>query len=107
MRGYFRCLCYCAVLVVPAATSLFGQDTNFPNGPQYLLTGSPLFARPIATPTMTLQDPPLEVGADNAAGVLIAGAENHTVLPPDLAALPKIDLLPIYYGVVPVSDIEI
>lgn len=96
-----------ALLVVSAATLVFSQDTNFPVGPQYLLSGSQLFARPIATPTMQLQDPPLEVGADTATGVLIAGAENHTVLPLNPEALPKIDLLPIYYGVPRPNDIEI
>ncbi|HWO36880.1 MAG TPA: hypothetical protein VNO32_49510 [Candidatus Acidoferrum sp.] len=96
-----------ALLLVSSATLVCGQDTNFANGPQYLMTGSPLFARPIATPSMSLQDAPLEIGADNATGVLISGAENQTVLPPQAVDLPKIDLLPIYYGVVPVSDIEI
>ena len=96
-----------ALLLVSSATLVCGQDTNFANGPQYLMTGSPLFARPIATPSMSLQDAPLEIGADNATGVLISGAENQTVLPPQAVALPKIDLFPIYYGVVPVSDIEI
>jgi hypothetical protein len=105
MRGYFLCLC--ALMVISAATSALGQDTNFANGPQYLMTGSPLFARPISTPSMSLQDLPLDVGAHNATGVLIAGADNQTVLPPQAVALPKIDLFPIYYGVVPVSDIEI
>jgi hypothetical protein len=107
MRGSFLCLCVCTLLVVSATVSAFGQDTNFANGPQYLMTGSPLFARPISTPSMSLQGPPLEVGADTATGVLIAGAENQTVLPPQAVDLPKIDLFPIYYGVVPVSDIEI
>jgi D-serine deaminase-like pyridoxal phosphate-dependent protein len=96
-----------ALLVVSAAGLVFGQDTNFSVGPQYLLTGSPLFARSIATPTMQLQDPPLEVGADTATGILIAGAENHTVLPLNPENPPKIDLLPIYYGVPQPSDIEI
>jgi hypothetical protein len=106
MRGYFLCR-LCVLLVISAATWAFGQDTNFVNGPQYLLTGSPLFARPISTPTMSLQGSPLEVGADNATGVLISGAENQTVLSPQGVNLPKIDLFPIYYGVVAVSDIEI
>jgi len=107
MRGSFLCLWVCTLLVVSATISAFGQDTNFANGPQYLMTGSPLFARPISTPSMSLEDPPLDVGAHNATGVLIAGTENQTVLPPQAVDLPKIDLFPIYYGVVPVSDIEI
>jgi hypothetical protein len=107
MRGSFLCLCVCTLLVVSATVSAFGQDTNFANGPQYLMTGSSLFARSISTPTMSLQGSPLEVGADNATGVLIAGAENQTLLSPQAVNLPKIDLFPIYYGAVPVSDIEI
>jgi hypothetical protein len=102
MRGLLS-----ALLLISAATLVFGQDTNFPVGPQYLLTGSPLFARPITTPTMQLQDPPLEVGADTATGVLIAGAQNKTVLPPNPEDPPQINLLPIYYGVPRSSDIEI
>jgi hypothetical protein len=35
------------------------QDTNFSTGPQYLMTfGSPLFARPIATPSLSLDSLP-------------------------------------------------
>lgn len=35
------------------------QDTNFPVGPQYLITtGSPLFLRPIATPSLSLDASP-------------------------------------------------
>ena len=76
----------------------FGQDTNFPSGPQYLMNGSPLFARSISTPSIALTDSPLQVGASNATGVLIAGAGDQTVLPPAADALPRTDLFPIYYG---------
>jgi hypothetical protein len=91
----------------------FGQDTKFPAGPQYLMNsdslrnGTPWFARPISTPAMSLTDPPLEVGASNATGVLIAGAENQTVVPPSPDALPKADLFPIFYGESTASIIEI
>jgi len=83
------------------------QDTNFATGPQYLAHGSPLFARPISTPTMSLVGPPLEIGASNASDGLIAGAQNRNVLPPNPDALPNIDLFPIYYGALPPSVIEI
>ena len=34
------------------------QDTNFPAGPQYLITfDSPMFARPLATPSLSLNAP--------------------------------------------------
>lgn len=103
----------CMFLVLSAVGIAFGQDTNFPSGPQYLMNtdlvknGSPLFVRSISTPTMSLTDPPLEVGASNATGVLIAGAENQTVLPPNPDALPKMDLLPIFYGSPSAGVIEI
>ncbi|MGA7929945.1 MAG: hypothetical protein WCA20_28605 [Candidatus Sulfotelmatobacter sp.] len=103
----------CMLLVLSALGTALGQDTNFPSGPQYLMnsnlmkSGSLLFARPISTPSMSLAGPPLEVGASDATGVLIAGAVDQNVLPPNPAALPKIDLLPIYYGRPPASVIEI
>jgi hypothetical protein len=56
---------------------------------------------------MSLEAPPLEVGASNATGVLVAGAGNQNVLPPTPDALPKLDLLPLYYGAPPPSDIEV
>jgi hypothetical protein len=97
----------CSMLVLSAFGIAFGQDTNFPSGPQYLMNGSPTFARSISTPSMTLTDPPLQVGASNATGVLIAGAENQTVLPTNPAAQPSIDLFPIFYGTPAASVIEI
>jgi hypothetical protein len=88
----------CMLLTLSTLGIAFGQDTNFPSGPQYLMNGSSLFALPISTPSMTLTGPPLEVGASNATGVLVAGAESQTILPPHSDALPQMDLLPIYYG---------
>ena len=39
------------------------QDTNFSTGPQYLLNDrSPLFLRPIATPSLSLSAPPATTG---------------------------------------------
>jgi len=102
MRGLFLC----PLLIVTAATLCVSQNTNFPDGPQYLLTGSPLLARPIATPSMALKDPPLEVGAHNATAILIAGAGNQTVLPPQAVDLPPINLAPVYYEI-PQSTFEI
>lgn len=104
MRGFFSS----SLIVLLLFAAAFAQDTNFATGPQYLMTqGSPMFARPISTPTMTLSGPPLEVGADNATGILSVGADNQTVLPPLAVALPQIDLFTIYYGVKPASVIEI
>jgi hypothetical protein len=103
----------CAVLVLFALGIAFGQDTNFSSGPQYLMNpdsvknGSTIFARSISTPSISLTGPPLEVGASNATGVLIAGAENQTVLPPNPATAPAVDLLPIFYGRAAAGVIEI
>lgn len=49
--GYLLCL-----LVLTALSC--AQDTNFPVGPQYLITtDSTMFLRPIATPTLSLSEP--------------------------------------------------
>jgi hypothetical protein len=102
----------CMLLVLFAGIAS-GQDTNFSSGPQYLLNseqmknGLSFFARPISTPSMSLEAPPLEIGASNATGTLVAGAGNQNVLTPMPDALPKTDLFPILYGVPPASVIEI
>jgi hypothetical protein len=98
----------CLILALGLAGTAFAQETNFASGPQYLMTtGSAMFARPISTPSTSLSGPPLEVGASDATGVLIAGAATHYELPPVAVVLPKIDLFPIFYGDAPVSDIEV
>jgi hypothetical protein len=96
---------YCVLIVLSAIGMAFAQDTNFATGPQYLMNyGSPLFARPISTPSMSLAGPPPEVGASDATTVLTAGAGNQYVSPPSAVALPKIDFFPIFYGGPPVSE---
>lgn len=101
-----RTCIYCTLIFISAAA--FGQDTNFATGPQYLITtGSPMFARPISTPTLSFASPPLEVGADNATARLTAGAENQTVLLPPADTLPQVDFFYFYYGQPPLSVIEI
>ena len=98
----------CTLLVILAAGVGFAQDTNFASGPQYLMTsGSPMWARPISTPTMSLPTPTLESGASDATGVLIPGAADRTVLPTGAVSEPAIDFYPIFYGVRPPSVIEI
>ncbi len=103
----------CCMLLVLSAGVAFGQDTNFSSGPQYLMNsdlmknGSVLFARPISTPSISLAEPTLEVGASNATGDLIGGAGNQNVLPPTPDALPKMNLFPIFYGAPAAGVIEI
>jgi hypothetical protein len=92
-----------AVLFLSTITLAFGQDTNFSAGPQYLLTGSPLFALSIATPTLAITGPPLETGADTATADLIAGAGNRTEVP---QSPPPPNLYPIYYGEHWVREVE-
>jgi len=92
-----------AVLFLSTITLAFAQNTNFPAGPQYLLTGSPLFALPIATPTLAITGPPPETGADTATADLIAGAGNRTEIPQPPAPP---NLYPIYYGEHWVREVE-
>jgi hypothetical protein len=97
-----------SLIVISAWGVAFAQDTNFATGPQYLMNyGSPLFAQPISTPSMSLAGPPLEVGASNATGRLTAGAENQTVVLPPADALPLVDFFYFYYGTPSLDVIEI
>jgi len=108
MRISRSCLFGCTLLILSTAGIAFSQDTNFATGPQYLMNyGSPLFALPISTPSMSLAGPPPEVGASNATTILTAGAGNQYVAPRSAVALPKIDFFPIFYGGPPASVVEI
>jgi hypothetical protein len=95
------------LLMLSAIGAALGQDTNFATGPQYLVIGSPIFARPISTPSLSLSGPALEVGASSATAGLAAGASIRTVPPPSADALPAVNFFPIYYGPPPASFIEI
>lgn len=85
-------------LVVPAAA----QDTNFSTGPQYLLNGSPLFARPIGTPSLSLETP-LEPPTDHTGSEAAAeqAVENT------LEQLPPLDFSSIYYEPPTAEEIRI
>jgi hypothetical protein len=104
MRVSLCCTLGCTLLVLSALGLAFGQDTNFATGPQYLMQGSPLFARPISTPSLALTGPPLDLGAANATEGLIAGADNRTAPPQSQL---RVDLSPVCYGASPASVIEI
>lgn len=98
----------CILLVLSSVGLAFSQDSNFGSGPQYLMTaGSPYFARPISTPSLSLAGPPLEIGAGNATEGLIAGSENRIVPNSQPDAPPLANLFPIYYGPLPPAMIEI
>ena len=108
----FSCFVFIAIC---AAGSALSQETNFGNGPQYLLSSVPdarsapsnFFVRSISTPSVSLSGPALEVGASNATGDLNAGAEAQTIVVPEAVALPKTDLSSVYYGGHAANVIEI
>jgi hypothetical protein len=105
----------CAFVAIFAAGIALSQDTNFSNGPQYLLSSIPdarsassnFFMRSISTPSVSLSDPALEAGASNATGGLNAGADAQTIAVPEAVALPHADLSSIYYGVPAANVVEI
>jgi len=92
--------CLSVVLVGISAA----QDTNFSVGPQYLVTsGSPLFARPLATPSLSLGEP--LPGIPNLPEIGPA-VENQPYVPnPESPREPN--LLPIYYGYPMISVVEL
>lgn len=80
------------------------QDTNFPVGPQYLMNyGSPLFAAPIATPSLSLEAP-------------LPGIPKLPEIGPEVRDQPYLtnpelqhqaNLFPVYYGYQMISVVEI
>lgn len=79
------------------------QDTNFPAGPQYLLTGSPLLAHPIATPTLWLDSPLPPIPSLPQIGPVV----NDQPYVPNPALPNQPDLFPIYYGYPMPSVVEL
>ena len=92
----FVALIFDALMGIGAA-----QDTNFPAGPQYLMTfDSPLLGRPIATPSLWLDAPLPDIQPLPEIAPVIG---NQPYIPnPALEHQP--DLLPIFYGY-PVSSV--
>jgi hypothetical protein len=94
---------FCCLLFLVGISA--AQDSNFAVGPQYLMNyGSALFARPIATPSLTF---------DSSTATSGMAAENNVSAPESeiVSAVsdfpPQADLFPIYYGVPRVSVIEL
>lgn len=80
------------------------QDTNFPVGPQYLITGdSPMFLHPIATPTLSLSTATVGTSPETSAAPETPSASPAVPTSPDLTR--------VYWGVPETnqrtSDIEI
>jgi len=99
---------FCCLLVLVGVSA--AQDSDFAVGPQYLMNyGSPIFARPIATPSLSLDSSSLDrsaVASETTPQDNVAAAENETVAAaPEF--LPQADLFPIYYGAPRVSFIEL
>jgi hypothetical protein len=86
--SFSAALCVSLALALPSAA----QDTNFSTGPQYLLNGSPLFARPITTPSLSLETP-LDQPTDHTGSEALAeqAVENK------LEQVPPLDFSSIYY----------
>jgi hypothetical protein len=84
----FAALGVLLTLGLPAAA----QDTDFSTGPQYLRNGSPLFARPIGTPSLFLETP-LESPTDHAG----SEAAVEQAMDNKLQQLPPLDFSSIYY----------
>jgi len=54
---------FCSLIALAGIS--VAQDTNFPVGPQYLITSdSPMFLHPIATPTLSLSTPTVGTSSD-------------------------------------------
>lgn len=80
------------------------QDTNFPVGPQYLMTTDSMqFLHPIATPSLSL-NAPLPSGPALPEAETTAETPAYTQNP---ALETQADLFPIYYGYPRVSVVEV
>jgi len=95
--------CLFFALVSISAAQDTAQDTNFPVGPQYLLTGSPLLARSIATPTLSLETPLPPIPDLPEIGPVI-GTQPY-ISNPELWH--QADLFPVYYGYPMASVVEL
>ena len=92
----------CLLLLVTASAA--AQDTSFSAGPQYLLTGSPMLARPLTTPSISL-DAPLPPVPQSSIPV----PESATEVPSPASSQPQPppDLFSIYYGPPTASVVEL
>jgi len=74
-----------ALVLLPVLAGIcFAQETNFPVGPQYLITnGTPLTIRPIATPSLSLGEAHPFAADVNATGQLAEEAPSMPSAPND------------------------
>jgi hypothetical protein len=99
------CVCACCLFLLAGICS--AQDTNFPVGPQYLMTfGSPQFARPIATPSLSFETPFPEAGTSEPSAVQVPTEQYQAIS--QILDLQRQQYLPsVYWGIPVVSVIEI
>jgi hypothetical protein len=89
------------LFVAVVAGSAFAQDARVSRGVEYVVPAYVVpWGQSISTPTMTLDNPVLEVGARNATEGNIAGATNATLSQQSVPAV--VDYPSIYYGYRPV-----
>jgi hypothetical protein len=90
------------LLLVLAATGIAtAQDTNFPTGPQYLVTvASPLFLHSIATPSLNLDTPLPSVPPPVTESNVIGSSEPVSVPGPE-------SLARVYWGGPTESEVEL
>src|ERR1700737_4560375 len=94
---------FCCLLVLVGVSA--AQDSNFPVGPQYLMNyGSPIFARPIATPSLSLDTP--VVASETISRGNVPAPDNEIVAAVS-EVLSQVNLFPIYYGTPRVSVSEL
>ena len=91
------------LLLIPLGVAA-AQSTNFPIGPQYLITtDSTLFLRPIATPSLSLGEAPASTTGSTRTG---AATSNYSYAPnPELQH--QANLFPIYYGYPRTEEVEL
>jgi hypothetical protein len=93
-------------LLLTVAGSSAAQETNFPVGPQYLITsGSPLFLQPIATPSLLFGSGLPAPSAVSAKAT--ADEETVAVVAAVVETQRQIALPSIYYGLPRVNVVEI
>lgn len=93
---------FCMILVVLGISSAQQSDSNFPSGPQYLITGSPDFARSLQTPSLSLDAPLPGIPALPEVGPVVT--DQPYVSNPELQ---QPNLFPIYYGYPQVDVVEL
>lgn len=104
-------LTFCVLL--PLSAISFAQDTNFPVGPQYLITtADTLLLRPIETPSLSLESglPPAVFASDATLAsdsVLNSGPSNGAQSSATGNALTTSDLATIFWGEPSVREIVV